>query len=348
MLNGRKGEVNKTMSKVKLKFSIIVPIYNVEEYLKQCLDSILSQTYSVFELILVNDGSTDGCGKICKEYCAKDDRIVLINQENCGLLAARRVGIKAATGDYIIHVDSDDYVKNILLERLYDEISKTKCDLLLYGYSLTGNDGNTLKSISFDELSTTNEYITREELIRVMLTGPNYNSIWAKCAKKMIVDSDADYSIYGRLMMWEDLFQSIPLIEKADKICVIKEPLYIYRVLPGSMSRQIRRDYIYHFITVFDRLYNLILNCCTDDSTLQRFYCYYYHNLTRWLILSTIVYSRNEYRQLVEKIKPYIIPVKNGYHRFSSFADQVCYQLAIYKRYYVCKSVAHYLTNRKR
>ena len=147
--------------------------------------------------------------------------------------------------------------------------------------------------------------------------------------------------------MGEDLFQSIPMIEKAEKICEIKEPLYFCRVLPGSMSRQIRRDYIHHFITVSDRYYNFILKCCTDDSTLQRFYCYYYHHLTRWLILSTIVYSRNEYKQLVEKIEPRIIPVKDGYHRFSSFADQVCYQLAIHKRYYICKSVAHYLTNRK-
>lgn len=335
------------MSYQKIKFSIIVPIYNVEKYLKQCLDSILSQTYPDFELILVNDGSTDGCGEICKEYSEKDNRIVLIDQENRGLLAARRIGIKAATGEYIIHVDSDDYVKTTLLERLYDEISKTECDLLQYGFSLTDNEGNYLKSFSFDELPTTDGYISREELIRAMLTGPQYNSIWAKCAKKTIVDSDADYSIYGRLMMGEDIFQSIPLIEKADKICVIKEPLYIYRVVPGSMSKQIRLDYIHHFVVIFDRFYSMVQKYCSDNSTLQRFYCYYYHQLTRWLVLSTIVYSRNEYRQLVEQIKSRIIPVKDGYHRFSSFADQVCYQLAIHKRYYICKSVAHYLTNRK-
>ena len=336
------------MSQGKFKFSIIVPIYNVEKYLRQCLDSILSQTYSNFELILVNDGSTDSCGEICEEYQAKDERIHIIHQENHGLLAARRIGIKSATGDYIIHVDSDDYIINIMLEKLYDKISETECDLLLYGYSRADDEGNIIKSISFDELPTTDGYVTREELIRAMLTETQYNNLCAKCAKKTIVDSDTDYSIYGRLMIMEDLFQSIPLIEKADKICVIKEPLYIYRVVPGSMSNQIRRDYIHHFITVFDRLYNLVLKCCTDDSTLQRFYFYYYHQLTRWLILSTIVYSRNEYKQLVEKIKPLIIHVNGGYNRFSSFVDRVCYQLAIHKRYYMCRSVARYLNNRKR
>ncbi len=336
------------MSYQKIKFSIIVPIYNVEKYLKQCLDSILSQTYPDFELILVNDGSTDSCGKICEEYCAKDNRIVLINQENCGLLAARRVGIKVATGDYIIHVDSDDYVKNILLERLYDEISKTECDLLLYSFSQVDIEGNFLKSYSYGELPTTDGYTIKEKLIRAMLIGPQYNPLWAKCAKKTIVDSDADYSIYGRLMMGEDLFQSIPLIEKAGKICEIKEPLYFCRVLPGSMSRQIRRDYIHHFITVSDRFYNFVLKCCTEDSTLQEFYCYYYHHLTRWLILSTIVYSRNEYRQLVEKIETRIITVKDEYNSFSSSVDRVCYQLAIHKRYYLCRGVAWYVINRKR
>lgn len=336
------------MSQGKFKFSIIVPIYNVEKYLKQCLDSILSQTYPNFELILVNDGSTDSCGEICEKYQAKDERIHIIHQENRGLLAARRVGIKAATGDYIIHVDSDDYVMDTLLEKLYNKISETECDLLLYAYSRADNEGNILKSVSFDELPVTDGYVAREELIRAMLVETRYNNLWAKCAKKTIVDSDTDYSIYGRLMIMEDLFQSIPLIEKADKIGVIKEPLYIYRVVPGSMSNQIRRDYIHNFITVFNRLYNLVQECCADNSTLQRFYFYYYHQLTRWLILSTTVYSRNEYKQLVEKIKPLIIHVKGGYNRFSSFADQVCYQLAIHKRYYMCRSVARYLNNRKR
>lgn len=332
----------------KLKFSIIVPIYNVEKYLRQCLDSILAQTYSNFELILVNDGSTDSCGEICEEYQAKDKRIHIIHQENRGLLAARRVGIRAATGDYIIHVDSDDYIKDTLLEKLYDKILETECDLLLYGYSRVDYDGNIIKSIAFDELPTTDGYVARKELIRAMLIGTQYNSIWAKCAKKAIVDADADYSVYGRLMIMEDLFQSIPLVEKADKICVIKEALYIYRIVPGSMSLRIRRDYIHHFMTVFDRLYNLVQECCADSLTLQKFYFYYYHQLTRWLILSTIVYNKNEYKQLVEKITPLIIHVKGGYSRFSSFADRVCYQLAIHKRYYMCRSVARYLNNRKR
>lgn len=332
----------------KLKFSIIVPIYNVEKYLRHCLDSIRSQTYPNFELILVNDGSTDSCGEICEEYQAKDERIQIINQENRGLLAARRIGIKAATGDYIIHVDSDDYIINTLLEKLYDKILETECDLLLYGYSRADNAGNILKSISFDELPTTDGYVARKEIIRAMLTGTQYNSLWAKCAKKAIVDSDTDYSIYGRLMIMEDLFQSIPLIEKADKICIIKEPLYIYRVVPGSMSLQIRRDYIHHFMTVFDRLYKLVQEYCIDSLTLQKFYFCYYHQLARWLILSTIVYNKNEYEQLIEKIKLLITPVKDGYNRFSSFTDRVCYQLAIHKRYYMCRNVAHYLNNRKR
>ncbi|MBO4674921.1 MAG: glycosyltransferase [Elusimicrobiaceae bacterium] len=104
--------------------SIIVPIYNVEKYLSQCLDSIVAQTYQNLEIILVDDGSPDNCGKICDEYAAKDSRIKIIHQVNAGLSAARNAGLEIAMGEYIGFVDSDDYIESDMYEYLYGLIKR--------------------------------------------------------------------------------------------------------------------------------------------------------------------------------------------------------------------------------
>ena len=98
--------------------SVIVPVYNVEKYLEECLDSIKNQTYSAIEVILVNDGSTDSSKEICEKYCKQDSRFLLTNQENQGLSAARNKGVEISTGEYIVFVDSDDIIKTNYLEKL--------------------------------------------------------------------------------------------------------------------------------------------------------------------------------------------------------------------------------------
>lgn len=108
-------------------FSIIIPVYNVEKYLRECIDSILSQDFSDFEIILVNDGSKDESKEICQEYAVRyHDKVKLINKENGGLSDARNTGMKIATGEYLIFVDSDDYITNSSLKSFYDELSKRK------------------------------------------------------------------------------------------------------------------------------------------------------------------------------------------------------------------------------
>lgn len=100
------------------KLSVIVPIYNVEKFLRRCIDSIINQSYSNLEIILVDDGSPDNCGKICDEYAALDNRIKVIHQANGGLSAARNIGIDSATGEYVAFIDSDDYIAS----NMYDEM----------------------------------------------------------------------------------------------------------------------------------------------------------------------------------------------------------------------------------
>lgn len=114
----------------KIKISVIIPIYNVEQYLSQCLDSIINQTYTNLEIILINDGSTDNSEKICNQYKLLDPRIIVIHKTNGGLSDARNTGIKIATGDYISFVDADDFIDENMYTILFQKINTTNADII--------------------------------------------------------------------------------------------------------------------------------------------------------------------------------------------------------------------------
>lgn len=118
-----------------MKLSIVVPVYKVERFLDKCIESVLAQTFTDFELILVDDGSPDNCGKMCDEWAAKDDRIRVIHKKNGGLSDARNAGIEAAKGDYIGLVDSDDYIKPDMFEVLVGNLEKYQADISMCGYA---------------------------------------------------------------------------------------------------------------------------------------------------------------------------------------------------------------------
>ena len=118
---------------MRVKFSVIIPIYNVEPYLRECIDSVLAQTYGDYELILVDDGSPDGCPAICDEYAAKDARIRVIHKPNGGLVSARQAGTEIARGEYVVCVDSDDCNKPAMLERAAALIAEGNPDVIAFG-----------------------------------------------------------------------------------------------------------------------------------------------------------------------------------------------------------------------
>ena len=126
--------------------SVIVPVYNVEKYIYRCIDSILGQTFTDFELILVDDGSPDNSGVICDKYAEKDNRIRVIHQENAGVSVARNTGLEVSTGTYIAFVDSDDYIEEKYLERLYN----CQCDLAICGQSTYDQEYNLLYTLEYD------------------------------------------------------------------------------------------------------------------------------------------------------------------------------------------------------
>ena len=150
------------------ELSIIVPVYKVEQYLPKCIDSILAQTFSDFELILIDDGSPDRCGRICDEYAAKDSRITVIHQENKGASAARNAGLDLARGEYIGFVDSDDWIEPEMYETMLGKAKEADLDLVICGLNNFSESGEHVRSI----LLGSGAY-SKNELLKSVFRTPN-------------------------------------------------------------------------------------------------------------------------------------------------------------------------------
>ncbi len=211
------------------KVSIIVPIYNVEKYLKECLDSIINQTYKNIEILLINDGSPDNSKKIMEYYKKKDDRILCYYKENGGLSDARNFGLDKATGNYITFVDSDDYIDRNYIEKLYNQIKKDNSKISQCGFYDITDKGNILKSTFYKTIKKINK------LDYIYQTYDKYNGenvvTWNKMYDKSIFD-DIRFP-YGKIH--EDEFVIHKIIDKVDFISIVNEPLYYYRKNENSI-----------------------------------------------------------------------------------------------------------------
>ena len=154
------------------KISVIVPVYNVEQYLPRCIDSILAQTFTDFELLLIDDGSTDNSGKICDEYAFKNNRIRVFHKENGGVASARQLGIDKAQGEYSIHVDSDDWVDENMLEEMYNKVLSEQTDIVVVDYYVNYQNKEFYRKQEFSQ-----------PLLKAILNGYVMGSLWNKLIK---------------------------------------------------------------------------------------------------------------------------------------------------------------------
>ena len=207
------------------KIVVIVPIYNVELYIHRCVDSILNQTFTNFELILVDDGSPDDCGKICDEYAQKDNRVHVIHQENSGLSAARNTGIdwafRNSDSEWLTFIDSDDWVHNRYLELLYNTATSNNSEISCCGCMRT-------KKYIKDKCINSYEVECRS-LEQLILDTKNYDSFNSSVAWGRLYKKNRFNSIrfpVGRLH--EDEYVTYKILFPCKNICVVKEALYYY------------------------------------------------------------------------------------------------------------------------
>lgn len=222
-----------------MKFSILVPVYNVEKYLEQCVESLLSQTYTGdYEIILVNDGSTDNSAKICDGYLSKHpEKVRVIHKENQGLLSARDVGIAEAQGEYCIFVDSDDFVDENLLQVVFEEIKKNDSpDMVIYSFRYYENGTfSKAKTAMPDKLFSANE---KSFFYNYLIDGNIFTAIWTKAVKASILKNDpTDYTVFYGKNLGEDWLRSIYIFTVAERIACKNIALYNYRNNLQSISR---------------------------------------------------------------------------------------------------------------
>ena len=236
------------------KISIIVPVYQVEKYIRQCIDSILAQTFTDFELILVDDGSKDNSGKICDEYAEKDKRIRVIHKENDGLSDARNKGLDNASGNYFMFVDSDDYIAPNMAECLYKKISEAKADIAACNYRYVFEDGKK-------DFSTENkaEVINANEIFYNRKNERNYGFWTIACNK--LYKREKFKSLRFRFGKYhEDEFWANDIYQMDIKAVTISESLYYYRQRGNSImgNKNIRK--CFDIIEAFEERINVYLN----------------------------------------------------------------------------------------
>ena len=218
--------------------SVIVPVYNVERYIRQCVESILEQTYADLEIILVDDGSTDGSGSICDEYKLKDNRVVVIHKCNGGLSEARNAGLDIARGEYIEFVDSDDYIEPDMYEVLYKNCERYAADLAAARFVKFNTQGEVRKNFTENI-----EVFSREEMLRLFIVGDRrYEitmSVWDRLYKRELI-SDLRFPV-GKC--YEDIVFSTKVIEKSKINVYIDRALYHYRLREDSISGEDFNDY---------------------------------------------------------------------------------------------------------
>lgn len=218
-----------------MRFSVCIPIYNVEPYLKQCLDSVMAQTLEDFEAILVDDGTQDNSGVIADEYRIKDSRFKVIHQKNTGLFHARMTALNAAVGEYVVHLDSDDWLEADALEKISQGIDKYGADIVIYNYykGTCDSDKKAMPCLGDSECVWSQN---KDEIINIYFSTQKVQPIWGKAIRRSIVDIDS-LSGYPRISLTEDWIHSYYPMVTASIIAYIPDALYNYRITPGSMCK---------------------------------------------------------------------------------------------------------------
>ncbi len=237
------------MTATIVKLSIIIPVYNSEKYLRQCLDSAMNQTLTDIEIICINDGSTDGSLKILEDYAQKDNRIKIISQENQGISITRNVGIAQAVGEYVAFLDSDDYMALDYCEKLYTRGKETNSDIVVCEniYSIKKK-----KIRLFLKMDKNIETCSLKEKFECLYL-PDFCYVWNKIYKRESIKN-----IQFKGMYWEDIYYTCEVLEQCSKLSVATGTAYYYRFNNNSVSRTYSNAHLYFYYKALAFFYDFM------------------------------------------------------------------------------------------
>lgn len=285
-----------------MKISIIIPIFNADAFLEQCISSVLEQTYDDFELILINDGSTDQSGEICEKFAAGDYRIKLFHKGNGGVSSARNLGLQVVTGQWITFVDSDDYLTLDYL-KAFSEFFETDTDLIIQGQNSIGKSRDEIRiSYSFENQSqiAPYEFLNRFNIL------PFYFGVWCKAFKTEIIKSNKITFDTNKSLGEDTLFNLEYLSCCKSDITLLDRNEYVYRDVEGSLTKQKlsyqqRKELFEDLKRYFNKL-----------SSNKKHYYFYSAELIRGLYTDQSVTNKaKELKSLIRDHKPEIMTTWN-------------------------------------
>lgn len=217
-------------------FTAAICVYNTEKYLPECIDSILAQSYKNFELLIIDDGSTDKSGSICDEYAKNDSRIRVIHTENQGVFLARKTAFENARGDYFIVFDSDDTVDKEIFAVINEEIQRSNCDMVFFDFSKHFSDGTAVQEKLFGERKTFDKS-NKKELWKLLLSS-KFNSLCCKCIRREKFDyDDIDAAFYKGYSRGEDRLLSAHIISRLNTFSYLPISLYNYNIFASRLTK---------------------------------------------------------------------------------------------------------------
>lgn len=211
--------------------SVIIPVYNVRPYVAEALDSVIFQTYENLEIIVIDDGSSDGSGAICDEYARRDRRIQVVHQKNKGLSTARNVGLNQMTGDIVAFLDPDDAYDHRMIEIMLKEMNKQKADIVICGFSTHKTKGR-MKPKTAKRINKKSRVLSKSDMQMEILNAHFESAPWNKIYKKAIWRDLRFPDGY----VYEGTYIVFDIFEKAERTVIINESLIMYRNRPGSIS----------------------------------------------------------------------------------------------------------------
>lgn len=321
---------------MNIKISVIVPVFNLEQYIGRCLDSLLAQTYMNIEIIIIDDGSCDGSPQIIAKYEKEHSNIKVIKQKNRGVTAARIAGVKAATGDYIGFVDGDDYIDADMYELLMNNMHQYHAEISHCGYQMEFSDGRIKAFYNTGEVIVQDNTQGLIDLISGARVEPG---LWNKLYKKKLFENfRQDESI----RINEDLLMNYYLFKKAQNSVFCDVCKYHYIIRENSASRQkLNRNKIIDPI----RVKQIMLedsNVALVKAEIQRMYMETLLNIYNQIILNDARKEYQDYKRsilkLLKKEKRFVVdlPLKKKMLYFGAVYGQTCYMLLykVYERYF--------------
>lgn len=297
--------------------SVIVPVYNAEAYLARCLDSILSQTFTDFEAILVDDGSNDGSAALCDDYAKRDNRFSCIHKENGGHTSARQAGLKQASGTYVAFVDSDDWIAPAMYQTMCCAAKDTGADMVCCNYTAVTPKGDLLCRSSFPEGLYEKAQLTEQVYPRMLYSGSYFTygeapNLWNKLFRRELLERHL-YSVPLSLKLGEDALVTYICLLESSRVYFCEDAFYYYQSTVSSLTHNMDENRLRENRTLFDALLNAVDTSAHPCMERQlQFYIVYQCLLTFVPVFSSLSGSSEKPRTLFRDECAYP-PVKKAF-----------------------------------